>query len=63
MEKPDPKIYEVLIKELNMPANEIVFIDDKLENVQAAKQAGLDAILFESQPQLRAELETRGVWK
>ena len=63
MEKPDPKIYELLIKKLNLPANEIVFIDDKPENVQAAKEVGLDAIVFESQSQLRAELNARGVWE
>ena len=59
LEKPDPKAYELLIKTINLPANEIVFIDDKAENVEAAKKLGIDVILFESLPQLREELLQR----
>ncbi len=58
--KPDLKAFEFLVKELKLPAKEIVFIDDKLENVEAAKKVGLDAILFQSEQQLRSELKTRG---
>lgn len=59
--KPDRKAYELLIKTLNLPAKDVVFIDDRLENVNAAKTIGLDAILFESEQQLRTDLTTRGV--
>jgi putative hydrolase of the HAD superfamily len=61
LEKPDPKAYELLLKTINLPAEEIVFIDDKEENVEAAKAMGIDAILFTSEPQLRGELNKRGV--
>lgn len=61
LEKPDPKAYELLMKTINLPANEIVFIDDKTENVEAAKKLGIDAILFESLPQLREELTQRKI--
>jgi putative hydrolase of the HAD superfamily len=61
LEKPDPKAYELLLKTMNLPAEEIVFIDDKEENVEAAKTMGIDAILFSSEPQLRNELSKRGV--
>lgn len=60
-EKPDPKAYEILLAHLNLPAKEIVFIDDRPENIEVAKKMGLDAILFESEDQLRAELSKRGV--
>jgi epoxide hydrolase-like predicted phosphatase len=60
IEKPDPKIYEFLLQELNLPAEEVVFIDDLPENIEAAKKIGLDAILFESEYQLRGELSKRG---
>ncbi|MBS0622803.1 MAG: HAD-IA family hydrolase [Verrucomicrobia bacterium] len=59
IEKPDLRAYEFLLTELNLSAHEVVFIDDKLENVEAAKQLGIDAILFESPEQIRAALRTR----
>lgn len=59
--KPDVKAYNVLLTKLNLPARDIVFIDDKLENVESAKAFGLDAILFESEEQLRGDLVRRGV--
>ena len=34
--KPDKKFYEVLIKRSNVKPNEILFLDDRLENVEAA---------------------------
>lgn len=61
MEKPDPRAYELLLKELHLPATEVIFIDDRQENIEAAKKLGLDAILFESEPQLRKELAKRGL--
>lgn len=61
IEKPDLKAYEFLLKELNLPAKEVLFIDDKPENIEAAKAVGLDTILFQSEQQLRGELSKRGV--
>lgn len=58
-EKPDPRAYETVLVALQLPAGEIVFIDDKLDNVEAAKKLGFDAILFESPEQLREELKQR----
>lgn len=57
IEKPDPRYFEELKKRLN-PDNDkhILFIDDRLENVEAARAAGLLAIHFEGHKQLRAEL-------
>ncbi|MBS0653633.1 MAG: HAD family phosphatase [Verrucomicrobia bacterium] len=63
VEKPDPKAFEVLLKELKFPAQDVVFIDDKLENVQAAKALGIDAIVFESTDQIKRELAQRGTLK
>lgn len=63
LEKPDPKAYETLLKAIELPAKEIVFIDDKLENVEAAKKLGIDAILFESSRQVREELSKRDLLK
>ena len=63
LRKPDPKAYELLIKTMNLPAGDIVFIDDKVENVAAAKTIGIDAIVFESLEQLKDELLKRDLLK
>jgi len=61
IEKPDPKAYKILVEKMNLSPHDIVFIDDLPENVQAAKEMGIDAILFESEKQIRKELNTRGL--
>lgn len=61
IEKPDPKAFEILLKQLNLSAAEVIFIDDRNENIEAAKKLGLDAILFESEQQLREELAIREI--
>lgn len=63
IEKPDLKAYELLLKMLNFPARDVVFIDDKFENIEAAKTIGLDAILFQSAKQARQELEKRELFQ
>jgi epoxide hydrolase-like predicted phosphatase len=61
LEKPDSKAYELLLKTIRLPAGEVVFIDDKAENVDAARRLGIDAIVFESEGQIRGELGKRGI--
>ncbi|MBS0625709.1 MAG: HAD-IA family hydrolase [Verrucomicrobia bacterium] len=61
VEKPNPAIYQRLLDRLNLPAGDVVFIDDKVDNVEKAKEAGLDAILFKSPRQIRQELKKRGL--
>ncbi len=61
LNKPDPKAYEALLRAINLPPQEVLFIDDKLENVEAAKQMGIDALLFQSAAQVRMELEKKGL--
>lgn len=41
--KPDKKFYEVLIKRSNVKPNEILFLDDRLENVEAAIKCGINS--------------------
>ena len=63
IEKPDQKAFEILVKTIDLSAEEIVFIDDKAENVEAAKKIGLDAIVFKSSTQVREELSKRALLK
>lgn len=46
MRKPAPAIYAEAAKGLDTPADKILFIDDRVENVEAAKEAGMRAILY-----------------
>src|SRR5262249_23996370 len=60
LENPNPKVYELLLKTIKLSPQDIVFIDDKIENVEAAKAMGIEAILFASRAQLQNELVKRG---
>ena len=59
--KPERPIYEEAIRRAGVKPHEIFFTDDKLENVEGASEAGLDAVLFSSPRQLATELWRRGV--
>jgi epoxide hydrolase-like predicted phosphatase len=43
--KPDPRIYQILLDQLGLPANECVFVDDKPVNIDAAQALGMKGIL------------------
>lgn len=61
VEKPDPQIYRYLLEKIELPASDILFIDDRLENVEAAKSLGFDAILFSSYEEVYQDLIIREV--
>jgi len=54
--KPEQKIYEITLNRLGSKARQTVFTDDRPDYVQGAREAGLNAILFESTDQLKSEL-------
>jgi len=59
--KPEPAIFHLLLQKISKPARECLLIDDAEKNVAAAKQLGMEAILFQSAAQLRTELESLGI--
>ena len=59
--KPDPAIYLHTIDRLGVPANETLFLDDKAENIDAARALGLQAFQFTGFDQLRADLARTGL--
>ena len=59
--KPDEKIYRVAIERAGVPPGEIFFTDDKPENVEAARQLGIDAEPFTSVEALVRQLRARGI--
>jgi len=46
--KPDPRIYEMILDKLALPANECIFVDDRRRNLSAAESLGMDTVLFNS---------------
>lgn len=60
VKKPNPEAFQILLKKLNKPASSVIFIDDRIENVEAAKTQGIDAIHFTNPKQLKEELARRG---
>jgi len=59
--KPEKKIYELTIQKLGSQPGQSVFIDDKPEYINGAKEAGLNTILFENINQLKNALAKLGV--
>ena len=57
--KPDERIYRHAITALDKPANAILFIDDRIENIEAARAVGLRAIQYSKHDEfLRAFRDT-----
>ncbi len=56
MIKPEPEIFELCVSRNQIRAEESLFIDDNLENVEVAKQLGMHAIHFKDPEQLRQSL-------
>ncbi len=56
--KPDPAIYRILLERTGRQAENCIFIDDSLINVQAARELGIASIHFQSPSQLRKELSS-----
>ena len=54
--KPDLRAYSFVAEKLGVKPSDIVFVDDKEENVDAAKKAGMAGIVFKDAVQLKKEL-------
>jgi putative hydrolase of the HAD superfamily len=46
--KPQPEIYQYAVRELGIAPSDALFLDDRPENVEGAREAGLSAELFVS---------------
>ncbi len=60
-EKPQKEAYTILLEKLQLSPWEVVFVDDQIENVDAAKSLGIDAIHFTSPCQLVEDLRVRNI--
>ncbi len=57
MKKPDAVIFQKVLDECNVTADEALFIDDKEENTEGARELGIPCILYENPKQLKKMLE------
>jgi epoxide hydrolase-like predicted phosphatase len=56
--KPEARIYELTLERIGMRAEECVFIDDMLLNIEAARELGFTAVHFQDNEQTIAEIRT-----
>ncbi|QIG82015.1 HAD family hydrolase [Stakelama tenebrarum] len=61
MVKPDPAIYALALDRFGLEGPDAVFVDDSPPNVDAARDAGIHAVLFTGAEDFRAELERLGL--
>ncbi len=59
--KPEIAIYRHAAEGLQTPPEQVLFVDDKIENVAAAEQAGMLSIQYLSHPQFIQEMSSRGM--
>jgi epoxide hydrolase-like predicted phosphatase len=56
LRKPDPQIYHLILAQLNVAADESVFVDDFPANVRAARELGIHAVQFKKTDQAIGEV-------
>ena len=59
--KPDPAIFRILLDRFALNASECLFIDDKADNAEAARDVGLHATTFTDAKALEAVLGQHGL--
>ena len=60
--KPAAAIYDKTLRQVGVPANAALYIDDVAEFAEAARRLSMDAICFEDPAQLVRELRQRNVF-
>ena len=56
MRKPDPEIYELTVQRLGVPAEQCLFVDDFEHNCEAAREAGMAAVVYRDAEQAISEI-------
>lgn len=59
--KPEPELYQITLTRLGCNAEESIFIDDRPENVAAARALGMQGIVYKDLQALKEELARLGV--
>lgn len=59
--KPDPGIFRLAVRVMQVDEGACLFVDDREENVEAAREAGLPALKYRGVERLEEELSSRGI--
>lgn len=54
--KPDPRIFQLTCERLGLPPHETLFVDDHEPNISAAREFGMQALLFDDTSKALAEI-------
>jgi len=54
--KPEPRIYEITLERLGLAAEQCVFVDDLLPNIEGARELGFHAVHFQDTEQAIADI-------
>lgn len=61
LRKPAPAAFEAVTSHLQLPPQQLVFVDDRQPNVEAAAQTGMAAVLFTGTDALEQRLQQLGL--
>lgn len=59
--KPNPRIYQMVLKLARVDPHEAIYIDDKSHFLSPAQALGIATFVFTTPEQLREDLKTRGI--
>ena len=62
MKKPDPAIFQLLLKRYSINPSRALFIDDTFKNIETARSLGIDSIHFTGYQILQSELSRRNLY-
>jgi len=56
--KPDPRIYQLALEGLGVQASQAIFVDDFIENLEAASALGMHPVHFKNRTQAQQQVES-----
>ncbi len=59
VQKPDPAIYHLLLERLELAAGETIFVDDFIQNIEAAQSVGMQTLHYRAGMDWETELSRR----
>ncbi len=60
-EKPQTESYEMILSKMTLRPEEVIFIDDRSENIEGASLLGINTVYYKDPHQLREDLISLGI--